>query len=107
MKVDTPAGVIGYAIFRQSIQGRADQEAVVPLTGTALSSSTLIWDDTAFATAVGVANPTGAAALVNVEVLDANGAQIGLTTMAVQVLFGFYRVSLLTLAIRKLNEALH
>ncbi|MGJ5814646.1 choice-of-anchor V domain-containing protein [Paludibaculum fermentans] len=83
VRVDLPNGVIGYAIFRQSIQGRADQEAVVPLTGTTLPTSTLIWDDTAFATAVAVANPTTAGALVNVEVLDANGAQIGLTTMAV------------------------
>ncbi|MBN9656679.1 MAG: hypothetical protein J0H49_00795 [Acidobacteria bacterium] len=83
VKVDLPSGVIGYAIFRQSIQGRADQEAVVPLTGTTLPTSTLIWDDTAFATAVGVANPTASAALVNVVVLDAGGNQIGTSTIAV------------------------
>jgi hypothetical protein len=83
VKVDLPAGVIGYAIFRQSIQGRADQEAVVPLTGTTLPTSTLIWDDTAFATAVGVANPTASAALVNVVVLDAGGNQIGTSTISV------------------------
>ncbi|WP_321473328.1 choice-of-anchor V domain-containing protein [uncultured Paludibaculum sp.] len=77
VKVDLPQGVIGYAIFRQSVQGRADQEAVVPLTGTTLPTSTMIWDDTAFATAVAVANPTGNAASVDVLVLDANGNQIG------------------------------
>jgi hypothetical protein len=27
-----PVGVIGYGVFRQSVQGRGDQEAVVPLT---------------------------------------------------------------------------
>lgn len=83
IRADLPDGVIGYAIFRQSVQGRADQEAVVPLTGTALSTSSMIWDDTGFTTAVAIANPTASAAQVNVTVLDDAGNQIGVSTINV------------------------
>ena len=34
-KIDLPDGVIGYGVFRQSVAGRADQEAVVPFSDAA------------------------------------------------------------------------
>ena len=39
-----PEGVIGYAVFRQSVAGRLAQEAVVPLSGTTTSMTTLLFD---------------------------------------------------------------
>src|SRR5262249_11694890 len=42
-----PAGVTGYGVFRQSLSGFPDQEAVVPLANTTSTSSILSWDDTA------------------------------------------------------------
>ena len=53
-----PAGVIGYGVFRQSVPGIADQEAVVPLSSANSTSSTLVWDDTNLATSVAIANPS-------------------------------------------------
>jgi len=53
--VELPAGVSGYAVFRQTVPGRPDQEASIPfmLPG---SPADLIWDDTAFTTAVAIVN---------------------------------------------------
>jgi hypothetical protein len=41
-----PAGITGYGVFRQSVPGTNDQEAVVPLSGTTATTSTLLFDDT-------------------------------------------------------------
>src|SRR5262249_12861181 len=43
-----PPGVEGYAVFRQSVPGRADQEAVVPLTSESNQHADLIYDDGSF-----------------------------------------------------------
>jgi hypothetical protein len=75
--VALPSNVTGYAVFRQSVSGIADQEAVVPLSRTDSSSSLLVWDDTAYTTAVAVANPGAAQANISVTVRDSSGATIG------------------------------
>ncbi len=72
-----PGGVVGYGIFRQSISGIADQEAVVPLSGVSATSSTLIWDDTAFSTGVAVVNLSSASTSVSIVVRDSTGTNIG------------------------------
>src|SRR6185295_10491023 len=64
VSLSLPAGVIGYGIFRQSLPGNPDQEAVVPLSGGSATTNTLIFDDTAFATAIAIVNPSSVATTV-------------------------------------------
>jgi hypothetical protein len=72
-----PTGVTGYGVLRQSISGRADQEAVVPFSDATVTSSTLIWDDTAFTTSVAIVNPSPVNTTVAVTVHDDQGRTIG------------------------------
>jgi hypothetical protein len=72
-----PGGVVGYGIFRESIPGIADQEAVVPMSGASATTSTLIWDDTAFSTGVAVVNLSSASTSVSIVVRDSTGTNIG------------------------------
>jgi len=81
-RVNLPGSVIGYGIFRQSAAGRPDQEAVVPLTRTDSSFSTLIFDDTAFTTAVAFVNPASAPGSVTISARDENGLDLGSTAVA-------------------------
>src|ERR1039457_6717611 len=53
-----PSGVFGYGVFRQSVPGQSDQEAVVPLSFAGASSKTLTWDETNLVTAVAIVNPS-------------------------------------------------
>lgn len=76
-KATLPPGVTGYGIFRQSSSGRADQEAVVPLSEDSRQAANLIWDETAFTTAVAVVNPADQAVTVSISVYDNGGTQIG------------------------------
>lgn len=73
--VAIPSGVVGYGVFRQG-SGTGDQEAVVPLSD-ATTHSILIWDDTAYTTAVAVANPGAASAIVTVTARDVSGQVLG------------------------------
>jgi hypothetical protein len=80
-RVALASGVIGYGVFRQSVEGRPDQEAVVPLTDTRSSASTIIYDDTLYTTAIAIANPTGSSNSVSVTALDDTGQTVGTTTV--------------------------
>ena len=51
-----PVGVTGYGVFRQTVPGMNDQEAVVPLSGTTATTSTLAFEDTKYVTGVAVVN---------------------------------------------------
>src|SRR5262249_48872384 len=51
-----PTGVTGYGVLRQSVAGAPDQEAVVPLSGSTATTSTLLFDDTKYVTGVAVVN---------------------------------------------------
>lgn len=53
-----PEGVIGYGVFRQTVPGVQDQEAVVPLSNAAATSASLSFDDSNFTTAVAIVNPS-------------------------------------------------
>lgn len=70
-------GIVGYGVFRSTVPGRSDQEAVVPLSGTSSTSSTLIWDDTAFTTTAAIINPSSVPNWVMIVVRDSRGAIIG------------------------------
>ena len=72
-----PQGVVGDAIFRQSIRGRADQEAVVPLTPETNKTADLVYDDTALTTSVAFLNPSTQEVTVSITAHGADGSQIG------------------------------
>ncbi len=72
-----PDGVTGYGVFRQSVPGQLDQEAVVPLSDAGASSTYLTWDETNFTTAVAMVNPSLTAAQIQVTVWDDGGNVIG------------------------------
>ncbi|HTP85357.1 MAG TPA: hypothetical protein VMJ34_00340 [Bryobacteraceae bacterium] len=76
-----PAGVVGYGIFRQSVAGRADQEAVVPFTSSTVTSSTMVFDETSYITAVAIVNPSPNDATISVLALDDDGRTLGTATI--------------------------
>ncbi len=77
-----PPGVSGYGVFRQSVAGRADQEAVVPFSTANASMSTLVWDDTTYITAIAVVNAGAVAASIAVTLWDNNGNMVGTSTIS-------------------------
>ena len=77
-----PAGVFGYGVFRQSVPGKLDQEAVVPLSDATATSDTLIWDETNLITAVAMVNPSATANTVEVTLWDEEGNKIGTSPVA-------------------------
>jgi hypothetical protein len=81
VSVALPGGVVGYGVFRQSASGRFDQEAVVPLSSTSSTTSTLIWDDTSYTTSVAIVNPSSLATTVTIVVRDSLGGTIGTTAV--------------------------
>jgi len=76
VSVTLPVGVTGYGVFRQSIPGKPDQEAVVPLSPTNTSNIPMVYDDTKYITGVAIANPTGSPATVTITVTDNTGTVI-------------------------------
>ena len=73
-----PIGVTGYGVFRQSVPGATDQEAVVPLSYAGASSQTLVYDETnSTTTAVAIVNPSSVATTITITVEDNTGALIG------------------------------
>lgn len=72
-----PDGVLGYGVFRQTVPGIPDQEAVVPLSSASSTDTTLIWDETSVATAVAIVNPSSVSTVVTITVRDLTGAVIG------------------------------
>jgi len=75
--VALPSNVSAYGVFRQSVPGRDDQEAVVPLSKLTDTTNTLIWDDTTHTTAVAIVNPSATAVTVNINVRNADGSPLG------------------------------
>lgn len=76
-----PNGVVGYGVFRQSVQGVNDQEAVVPLALAGTSTATLVYDETNYTTAVAIANPSGNTENVTITVWDSSGTLIGTSSV--------------------------
>ena len=79
-----PTGVTGYGIYRQSVPLIADQEVVVPLSGSSATTCTLIWDDTSYTTAASIVNPSSVAVTVTVVVKNAAGNIIGAAALVLQ-----------------------
>lgn len=77
VKIEAPEGIIGYAIFRQALQGVNPQEGVVPFSSSSSSGATIVFDETDYVTAVAVLNPGSAPVTVTVVARDEAGAEIG------------------------------
>ncbi|GIU77538.1 MAG: hypothetical protein KatS3mg005_0776 [Bryobacteraceae bacterium] len=76
-EANLPAGVIGHAVFRQSVVGRADQEAVVPLTKANGRFAEFSFDDIGLTTTMAVLNPTYVSALLTITSIADDGKVIG------------------------------
>ncbi len=81
VSIALPAGVIAYGVFRQSVPGIADQEAVVPLSKSSATSAVFPFDDTTYTTAVAIVNPSSTPAFVSITVKDASGRTLGTSTV--------------------------
>jgi hypothetical protein len=81
--VSLPAGVFGYGVFRQSLTGITDQEAVVQLSGATATTSTLLFDETKFVNGVAVVNLGSIDTTVSVIARDSNGNGIGTGSLAI------------------------
>jgi hypothetical protein len=82
VSIALPIGVAGYGVFRQSAPGAPDQEAVVPLSGSSGTKSTLVWDETNFVTGVAIVNPSNVGATVSVIAYGSSGQMIGLSSVS-------------------------
>ncbi|QOY91321.1 hypothetical protein [Paludibaculum fermentans] len=76
-----PSGVSGYGVFRQSVPGQSDQEAVVPLSDAAAGANSLTWDETNLTTAVAMVNPSSTSANVDVTLWDNSGNTLGTSSI--------------------------
>jgi hypothetical protein len=80
-----PVGVTGYGVFRQSVPGKPDQEALVGVKSANGTSNTLTFDDTnGLTTSVAMVNPSTVAATVTITATDVNGTMIGTATQSLQ-----------------------
>ncbi|MEO8097373.1 MAG: hypothetical protein ABI811_06690 [Acidobacteriota bacterium] len=79
--VTLPENVSGYGVFRQSVAGTPDQEAVVPLANAAGTSSSFIFDDTNFISAAAIVNASSVDTTVTVTAKSANGGVLGTGTI--------------------------
>ena len=75
-------GVVGYAVYRQSVAGRADQEAVVPLEPESARSAELIYDNTDHVTALAILNPSNFQSTITITALGSDGSVAGSTQIA-------------------------
>jgi len=77
-----PPGVTGYGVFRQSVPGKVDQEAVCPFAPSTAMVSTLLFDDTnTLITGIAIVNPSAIAATVQATAYDDAGAELGSATI--------------------------
>jgi pimeloyl-ACP methyl ester carboxylesterase len=77
--LELPDTVNGYAVFRQSVAGRADQEAVVTLAPAGATSASFPFDNRSMVTALALVNPTASPVMVNIAARSAGGQSIGST----------------------------
>lgn len=75
--MNLPSGVSGYGVFRREPAGTPPQEATVPLASLTATKVTIIFDDTSFATAIAVLNPTDTDATLTITTRDSTGQPIG------------------------------
>jgi hypothetical protein len=74
---DLPTGVDGYGVFRQSVAGKPDQEAVVPFASSSGTKALLTYDNGSFVTATALWYNGTSSGTVTVTAFDEVGSQIG------------------------------
>jgi hypothetical protein len=78
--IEASSPVTGYAVFKQSVAGREDQEAVVPFSyGT--MDATMTFDEKASVTAVALTNTSSGSTALQLTAYDWNGPVIGTTSL--------------------------
>jgi hypothetical protein len=81
-ELEIPETTLAYAVFRQIVPGRPDQEAVVPLADDSKSTAAMIFDDSGPVTAIAVLNPKNVNASLTIRARDSTGAVIATETFA-------------------------
>ncbi len=81
VSLSQPPGVNAYGVFRQSVAGAPDQEAVVQLTGAGAKGAEFVYDDSKFVTGVAIVNPSSVATTVTITVTDLDGNVIGTSSL--------------------------
>ena len=76
-----PVGVSGYGVFRQSVAGRPDQEAVVPFASSTGSSALLTFDETIYTTSIAVWYDGSTSGTVTLAAVDQSGNSLGTTML--------------------------
>ncbi len=79
--VKLPTSVKGFGIFKQTVTGRSDSEAVIPMAEDSKQNYVMVWDDEGYTTVMAIANPGDTPAAVNLTVRLANGNQLGTGTV--------------------------
>ena len=82
VSISLPSFVTGYGILRQSVQGNPDQEAEIPFSGSSAMTTTLVYDDTTYQTAVAIVNPGSTKSTVTITIRDPSGLIVGTTLLA-------------------------
>ena len=83
VSITLPGGVAAYGVFRQSVAGRSDQEAVVPLSASSSTTNTLIFDDTAFVTGVAIVNLSAVTNTVSITIRNSAGVTTGVASILI------------------------
>ena len=79
--VTLPAGVTANGVFRQSVPGKPNQEALVGLKNANATAVSLTFDETGtLTTSVALVNPSPSATTVTITAWDVSGNQIGTST---------------------------
>lgn len=79
---DAPAGVTGYGVFRQSVTGKADQEAVVPFAASAGTKALLTFDESNYTTAVALWYNGASKGTIALTAKDESGNTLGTATLS-------------------------
>ena len=75
VSVTLPVGVTGYGVFRQSVPGIPDQEAVVPLS-VAGGNIPMVFDETKYIFGISIVNPNNQSSTVTITATDNTGTVI-------------------------------
>ena len=78
---DLPAGVTGYGVFRQSVAGKGDQEAVVPFASSTGTKAQLTFDESTFTTAVAIWYNGASNGTITLMAKDESGGSLGSATI--------------------------
>jgi len=75
VRVIVPVGVTGYGVFRQSVPGIPDQEAVVPLSLPG-GNVPMVFDETKYIFGISIVNPNNQSTTVTITASDNTGTVI-------------------------------